>query len=219
MIDVFNFLKLQFKQRGAILIEFAVAIPVLMTLVYFSYDVPLIYRLSNKMHKLTELFAINLSNSILKNKITEDDLKRSLQSVALTTCGVNRNKDYSFNLSMYLTCIKGTSEGTFSVIWRKHVTVPLHEGYENVSVISDAEYSIFKKNSTTFPDKMNNISIHTGEMLIIVEGVIWYDDSLGTGRKGFNKLFYALTLKPSYKDRLAIIVPNNIKVIEESFKN
>ncbi|MDR1982461.1 MAG: hypothetical protein LBQ08_01520 [Holosporaceae bacterium] len=204
------------KSRGAILIEFAFAIPVLVLVLYFGTDVPLAYRISLKLQKTSELYAQMLINMLHKHGskvLSEDYLNGISKSVGLTLPGIARSKKLPFNLSTYIACIVGKGDDKFKVLWCINVNNNLEEN--SVTCLSDKyDYSTVNVNSASYTGSIKKLKIQNGEKKLLIETVVWYTD---TSKRGFNTYFYLLTIPgktifPSnakiFGDRTAIITPH-----------
>ena len=116
------------KKTGAILIEFAFAIPVLVAILYFILDGPGL-RLYQLKLKNTAYFAVNLIQNLTDQRedkfINVDDLKRVTLSAfgniyRSNTMLKNKSEKYPFGHHghIYLWCIFGNEDGkTASVKW------------------------------------------------------------------------------------------------------
>lgn len=83
-------------KKGAILLEFAFSIPILITCLYYSTDVPQAFRMSNKTQWMCELYAqsaINLLNSRDDKRLNIDDLNGLSKLIACCITGTPENAD------------------------------------------------------------------------------------------------------------------------------
>ncbi|MDR2107169.1 MAG: pilus assembly protein [Holosporaceae bacterium] len=205
------------KNVGAVLIEFAFALPVLILVLYFICDVPTAHRFSSKLQKLSELYAQMLDNSIRKNGLEafgDHSLKAISRGVGLTFSGVFDNKNHPFNLSTYIVAIQGEEGNKFKVLWAIHVKNSLNSSESdaitcNRGANSDAcLYAVLDLHHTQHAGNIKELEIPKGERKILVETVAWYEND----PRGFNKMFYMLTIPAKkvngvrfFGDRTAII--------------
>jgi hypothetical protein len=200
------------KSRGAILIEFAFAIPVLILVLYFGTDVPLAYRISLKLQKTSELYAQMLMNMLQKQGervLSENYLINISRGVGLILPGASKGS-LPFYLSTYIVCIVGISNDKFKVLW----SIQVNNNLENnqITCLNDKyDYSVLSVDSAAHTGNIKKLKIQKGEKKLLVESVAWYTD---TSKRGFNKYFYLLAIPGKMKnstrifgDRTAIITP------------
>jgi hypothetical protein len=203
---------LSLKYAGAILIEFAFAIPVLVIVLYFGLDVPMAYRISTKLHKFSELYSQILLNSTkqrVAKLLTLADLKNTSRSVGLALTGIFQNTRYPFNLSTYVICVKGTGGNQFAIKWCVHIKNELNTGI--ISNDSTYTYSTVQSGHSGHGGNIKTLTIQKDEVKLLVETVAWYD-SLNS--RGFNNVFYLLAIPgktisgaKTFGDRTAVITP------------
>ena len=199
------------NRKGAILLEFAFAIPVLIMCLYFVLDVPHIYRLANKMHKLSEIYSLCILN-VIKSRdsklLTKADLINISRGIGIGITGVVGNTKYPYNLSTYIYYVKGTGTG-FSVVWTMHVknSLKASDAPSASTENSGTSYSLISgKTLTALPGDWKDFEISNGEEKIVVETVLWSDDENG----GLSKLFYLLPIaKNQFGNQIAAITPAN----------
>lgn len=83
-------------KKGAILLEFAFSIPILITCLYYATDVPQAFRMSNKTQWMCELYAqsaINLLNFKEDKRLKVNDLKGLSKLIACCITGSPTNAD------------------------------------------------------------------------------------------------------------------------------
>lgn len=83
-------------KKGAILLEFAFSIPILITCLYYATDVPQAFRMSNKTQWMCELYAqsaINLLNFKEDKRLKVNDLKGLSKLIACCITGSPANAD------------------------------------------------------------------------------------------------------------------------------
>ncbi|MCR5224963.1 MAG: hypothetical protein K6C34_02670 [Alphaproteobacteria bacterium] len=179
------------NHKGAILLEFAFSIPVLIMSLYFVLDVPHIYRLSNKMHKLSELYSqciLNVIRARDSKLLTLDDLKNISKGIRIGITGIVGNTEYPYALSTYIYYVKGES-GAFKIIWKVHVQNPLN-GTEISTPSGGTSYSSISGTSlTSLPGDWKDFTISEGEEKLVIETVL---GALDEGNKPLKKMFYLL---------------------------
>ncbi|MDR0678396.1 MAG: hypothetical protein LBF44_02565 [Holosporaceae bacterium] len=211
------------KVRGAILIEFAFAIPVLILILYFGTDVPLAYRISLKLQKISELYAQMLMNILQKHGVlalSENYLIEISRSVGLILPGASRSKKLPFNLSTYIACVVGVGGDKFKVLWCIHVNNDLENGTIKCFV-DEYNYSTIQADSKAYTGNIKKLKIQNEEKKLLIENVVWYTDS---SKRGFNRYFYLLTIPGKtvndyakvFGDRTAIITPLEITIPDVS---
>jgi hypothetical protein len=208
------------KSMGAILIEFAFAVPILIIILFFILDVPLAYRISQKLQKTSELYAQMLMNLIqcsANKTITTTDLINISRSVGFVFTGVYTNSQYPFHLSTYVTRIKGKGGNNFNITQHFHIDNNLATGGGGCG--TDYSYSTIEASKTTHTGNIKSLIIQQDEEKILVETVAWYKTS--DSPRGFNKGFYLLTIPGKTKngaktfgDRTSIITPHKDLVIK-----
>ena len=207
------------NNKGAILIEFAFAIPILIIVLFFMLDVPMAYRISTKLQKTSELFAemiLNINRHKESRGIAKTDLENISKIIGLVFTGVTKNKSYPFFLSTYLICVRGTGENAFEKLWNMHITNDLVKGEVTSSI--DSKYSSIQDGSQ-FLGNIKDLEIQKNEIKLIVETVIWYKDD----SRGFNSKFHILTIPGTHKegiktfgDKNAIVTPPYGLVTEDA---
>ena len=102
MAKVFYNLKARFckifqkDRKGAILLEFAFSVPVLITCLYYAIDIPQAFRISNKAYLISELYAqcvVNLVESRADKEINTGDLKNLSKLMGCCITGGANNVD------------------------------------------------------------------------------------------------------------------------------
>lgn len=201
------FFKKKFDQKGAVLVEFACCCPILIILLFFVLDVPLAYRVSSKMNKMSELVACMIRNVPNKEniKITLQDLKNVSQAAGIIMTGKIGSKNnlctrYPFCISTYIICIVGTQEfNKFEKKWAVQINNTLYDGTIEAATNTQSGFS-WDYSQLKNVDSFNNINsfsgykIQEGEIKLIVETVAWYKENDSTMKRGFNKGFYLLTI-------------------------
>jgi hypothetical protein len=193
------------KYKGAVLIEFAFAIPLLVIILYFALDVPTAHRLSSKMYKTSELFAqvlINITKNQYPKTLTRNNLQDASRIVGLVFTGVEKSMLQSFTLSTYVIAIKGASDGNFDVMWGVRVDNVLNS--DNLpqltvsSTLDDYSRFIIDQNSMTHSGNIRNLIIQKDEVKLLIETVANYNTA-GNAR-GFNGGLYLMTIPGRLKD-------------------
>ena len=190
--------------RGAILIEFAICMPILIILLFYINDLVKIKRYYSQTEFVGQQIANmiqNISQKRTDKRITKTDLQYALASSYLTiypaTGAFSSNDGKLFgNMPMvYIFYVKGEANGTASCIWcrRLHTNTrpnPSATYYENYWNSSE---SVVNKNGTTPADIYSTLKVNSGDYKIIIETMIW-----GAGfYKGLGNI--SLTRKQSLK--------------------
>jgi hypothetical protein len=185
--------------KGAVLIEFSFAVPLLVIVMYFALDVPQFYRLSAKLQQTSELYAqmlLNMVNARASKTLTIDDLINTSKAIGLTFTGIAKSTQCPFYLSTYIMCIQGdnTTMGKFKINWCVHVENDLN----NNEVTSETgeqktayKYSSLQNGSTQLQGSISDFVIYQGELKLLIETVVWY---IGETTRGFNKYFHMISI-------------------------
>lgn len=193
--------------------EFAFAVPVLIMSLYFILDVPHIYRLSNRLHKLSELYSqclLNVINARESKLLTLNDLKNISRGIGLSITGVVGNTKYPYILSTYVRYVEGTGQGV-EVKWTVRIqntlssdSMATKKQKGNLITTSTSQiYSDVTLDQDKLPGSWENFEISNGEKKIVVETFIWT-----TKEGGLKKLFYLLPLvKDKFGNQLSTITP------------
>ena len=183
-------------EEGAILIEFAFAIPVLVAILYFIMDGPLL-RLYQLKLKNTAYFAINMMQNITdtrENKaITLNDL-RNIRACAFAniyrSTAQFKNDKGNYPLGhyghIYLYYLKGTGTNQASVkwIWDSGAPGPKPSQPENEHILTTIEKqvnSIVDPTRTKAGEIYKDLQINNGEIKLIVEVSILVPGQSDTG--------------------------------------
>lgn len=191
------------SSKGAVLIEFAFSVPILIIMLYFCMDVPTSYRTMHHMQKASKLAAemiYSIKGRQCDKLITLDDLKYVSKALGITLTGrvattSNPLPRFPFYMSTYVICVSGTSGG-FRINWSACVNNDLMTGRITASTQKGSHVS-YKGCSITAANLSNtdlkNFNINNGETKLIIETALWSDASFGDSR-GYNALFYLLKL-------------------------
>ncbi|MDR1334406.1 MAG: hypothetical protein LBJ71_04250 [Holosporaceae bacterium] len=207
------------KHRGAVLIEFAFAIPFLIIVLYFGLDVPTAHRLSSKLYKTSELYAqmiINVTRNQSPNTLTQNNLKQISRIAGLVFTGVENSTLQPFTLSTYIVAVKGTGSGDnkgFSVLWSIRVDNILNNTASPTITIDDYTHAIItSKNMTAHNGSIRNLIIQRDEIKLFIETVANYN--IDNGARGFNNKLYLMTIPGRvvngtrvFGDKTAIVTP------------
>jgi hypothetical protein len=176
---------------GAILVEFALAVPVLIAIIYYLHDLPKYKRMQAKMlfcaHEMVNILQ-NVSQNRANKKVTTDDIKYAMTSSFLTIFpGITQYSDKgtgnpacAFPLGyfpvIWIYCVIGNSDGTASVAWVNHACIDYYSaggrGLQTPSSHNGSTVKYFKnKNpSSIYP----TLRIGSGEIKIICECSLCY---------------------------------------------
>ncbi len=218
----FGFLK-KISSKGGVLLEFAFSLPVLIIILFFITDAPLLYRISNKLQKISELSAQMILNT--KGRylapLTLEDLQRVSQAAGIYLTNVKKSTKYPFHLSTYVICVKGTNNNCFEVKWSVHIDNDLSSSTSQQTPleINTFLYSSIDQKTTQLKGTLSNFKIQPGEIKLLIETVAWYQNGKG---RGFNKCFFLVNVPGKLKesgartfgDRFAVITPPNYLVGE-----
>ena len=180
--------------RGAILIEFAVCMPILIILLFYINDVVRLKRL----HSQTEFVAQQMVN-IIQNisqkregadrKINCDDIRYAASLAYLSmfpgtsrfTITANRThtSDFGYNGLGYIFCVKGNPDSTASVLWARRFHLadgssdPSHASVDTSVKRTNVKNLIDASPSEIYP----TLKIKPDEIKIIIECAVHYSRS------------------------------------------
>ncbi|MDR1551159.1 MAG: hypothetical protein LBS14_00560 [Holosporaceae bacterium] len=212
---------LEKKSRGAVLLEFAYAIPILIMMMYFGLDVPNSSRFATKMHKTSELYSqmlINLIRSRYDRTIHIQDLINISRSIGLVFTGTYLTNKYKFHLVTCIISITGLADNKFKVNGCIGSSVFLNGG--TVTAATEHEKALATVTEThsnaAHPGKLVNLHIKRGERKLLIETIAYYYPN--SEERGFNATFYLLTIKGVtaqcgnnnavvFRDKTAILTP------------
>jgi hypothetical protein len=193
------------EKDGAILMEFAIAVPVLAALLYYVHDLPKYEHIRSKT-KLCIHCAVNMLQNISQNskdkRVTMQDIKRISCAAFLPYFGPG-TKQYQggggtasipYGGVVRLRYLEGRSNGIPMVLWEAVCTA------NTVSKPSDASYSDaagsipYNRKTDMYP----GLSVHEGEARIILE--IGFTGTLEEiGNYGSRRCWGLHALTPGYK--------------------
>ncbi|MDR1236120.1 MAG: hypothetical protein LBJ96_03870 [Holosporaceae bacterium] len=218
------------KYKGAVLIEFAFSIPLLVIILYFALDVPTAHRLSSKMYKASELFAqilINTTKNQYPQTLTLNNLKNASRIVGLVFTGVEKSMLQPFTLSTYVIAIRGRggdSSNDFTVLWGVRIDNVLNsiDSPTTIDINTSTDvHSMINRNSTTPSGNITNLTIQKDEVKLLIETVATYNTA-GNAR-GFNGGLYLMTIPGRligdtriFGDKTAIITISSEIVTDQS---
>ena len=169
------------SKKGAILIEFAFAVPVLFSLMYYVNDLHHLKQIQNRMRFIaTEISSIlqNISQNRANKAISITDIKYAVVTAYLSffpgktfynTAWETSPLGYSSSGLIY--CVKGLADGKASVLWCKRwhsaagTYVPLSLSIQE----RDARSLVNLGTSVAPSDIYKDLQIETGEIKIIIE--------------------------------------------------
>jgi hypothetical protein len=186
------------SSKGAILIEFAISIPVLVALMYYMHDLPKLARIHERMefcaHCMVNLLQ-NCSQNRENRRITANDIRYAVAAAFLTIYpGMTmyetsaRRFRYGHFPHYWIYYIVGESDGTASMAWSITGWTDMGGGVVNPNRIC-VEYHInssHSKSTVTYGKKKNpsliypGLTIKPGEKKIILECALCYHDDMGT---------------------------------------
>ncbi|MDR2724123.1 MAG: hypothetical protein LBB25_02880 [Holosporaceae bacterium] len=116
-----------FGSKGAILIEFAVAVPILFILIYYMHDAPKYARMQERMEFVAnEMISIiqNTSKNRIDKKITKNDLKNALVGAYLSVYpGMTMRGTANLVMPLghfphaFIYYVNGLGNGNAKVVW------------------------------------------------------------------------------------------------------
>jgi Flp pilus assembly protein TadG len=182
-------------QIGAIFIEFALAIPVLIAIIYYLHDISKYKRMQAKMNLCTHEVANilqNISQGRIGKKITKNDIRYALAGAYLTVfpgksmyTTLDRTAPMGYVSQGQLYCVRGNANGTANVLW----CVRFHNAYDCPSPLtivlgSVAWESLVKNEAGAIPSVIYpELKIQSGETKIIVECAFHYYRDIKPGYK------------------------------------
>lgn len=194
-LSLFKKLSLRSANCGAILIEFAVCMPILIILLFYINDLVRLKRL----HSQTEFVAQQMAN-ILQNisqkregtnkKITLSDIRYATSLAYLSIfpgktefLSKSMTSDLGYNPFGFIFCVQGNFDSTASVLWTKkfHMAYQTELTPNTVSVDTD---NLFRTNvkilSNASPSEIYpTLKINPGEIKIIIECALFYYQAKG----------------------------------------
>lgn len=169
-IYFFIFKFLRNKSRGGVLVEFAISIPVLISVLYFSFDLPKHKELINRM-KFATYCGVNMIQNISKKraskKITKIDLAEVAFSVGLPIwkaghkwmCNNSNLYPLGQQVIMNVFYIKGTGSNNCKIVWHRGVFSHMHNGRKypsyTTSFSNSTLYSRFSVGSSYSASKIH----------------------------------------------------------------
>ena len=189
--------------RGAILIEFAFAVPIMIMLLYYIHDLVRLKRFRSQMqfvaHQMASMLQ-NVSQNRTDKEITKNDIRYVASASYLTIFpGTSQftvadwTSKYGYNPMLFIFYVKGNSDSTASVVWAQR--------YHSCDFARDP--STFEQNGDIRRNTVNNLQnvapsriypslkIEPNEVKIIVECAIHYSTwsayTLSDGRKNSDR--------------------------------
>ena len=169
--------------RGAILIEFAVCMPILIILLFYIHDLMRIKRYYSQTEFVAQQMANILQNISQKRegadrKINYNDIRyaSSLAYLSMfpgTTRFANRKEK---NPLGYVFCVRGNTDSTATVLWTRRFHMSGVSDPSNVVIDQDGlERSNVKRLSNALPTEIYPaLKINPGETKIILECAVHY---------------------------------------------
>lgn len=209
------------RKRGAILIEFAFGMPILVLMMYFCLDVPRAYQFINKLRTCSEMAADLITNVYSyegDTAISIEELKYVSRALEIYFFGnpTTKKQEYGFNISTYVTCVTGTEDGKFKINWAVGVDNDISErkisAYRSIKGTIKMEGFTSTKSSKISSDLNNtefkDFAVQNGDTKLIVEAFVWRKSE----NRGFNKQFYMMSLPMTLVDNKFVVVtpPNGL---------
>jgi hypothetical protein len=156
-----------------ILIEFALAIPVLIAIVYYLYDIPKYKRMQAKMNFCAHCAVNMIQNN--RTKLTKSDLAEIFSAAFLTVFPGKTQFSGDAGLPIiYVFYVRGENNGSASVIWMWDSSVqgssPFPRNTVKVSAgeHGDSRRPVRYKTNAEPKEIYENLSIQPGEVKMIV---------------------------------------------------
>jgi Flp pilus assembly protein TadG len=205
--------------KGAILIEFAVAIPILIVLLYYVHDLPKLARIQERMEFCAHCMANMLQNA--NKRVTLNDIRYAVRGAYLTfypgttmySTGYRQHPVGHFPLG-FVYYVTGNSNGTASIVWalQFHMDSNFSEKVATKPETSTHAYSVVNFLTNITPSAIHpKLRINPNEKKIIVECCCCYHDKPGEpdtfsdGRKCQNvspkEVFGLYILSPKVKNQ------------------
>jgi Flp pilus assembly protein TadG len=170
---------------GAILIEFAFAVPILITIIYYVHDLPKCVRIQERMefvaHEMVNMLQ-NCSQNRGDKKITKNDIKHAVAGAYLTVfpgktmyTTSDRTAPLGYVSHGHVYAVRGNGNGTASVLW----CIRFHNAYDCPSpsqIVLDLPWnSLVKRLTNSIPSNIYpDLKIQGTELKIIVECTFHY---------------------------------------------
>ena len=173
-----RFISLLFKnilkktKKAAVIIEFAIAVPLLVSLVYFAYDVPKLKRFEAQL-KADISYVEQMINAIryrkaVDKKITKADIVKIVSAIGIPH-NMTALQALPYRINVALTLIEGVGFDKFSVCWNGYSIFAFNQctGFENSNACTQFK---FEKNTIYETSQIDNsIHIRNGEYKMIIE--------------------------------------------------
>jgi hypothetical protein len=175
---------------GAILVEFALAVPILIAIIYYLHDIPkykqMNVNLGSCAHEMAGILQ-NISQNRSDKRITVDDIKHAaavaylsvypgMTGYVLNTSGKRHavaNAPHG-----YMLALKGLPNGNIQKLWN----VVFHLVGEGTACTSPATLRIRNDNINNYKDSMfSGVSLKAGEIKIVMICQKYYESATGYG--------------------------------------
>lgn len=172
VIKFFKNISLKVGTRGGVLIEFALALPMLVLIVYFFLDISVVEDIQQKNHRVCSIIE-QLSRVGHKKKVTKEDFLTFSKAAILTIAGMPKANKSDIAIDIIWTCLKGTEDGLRKIMWKVHTKMLGDDGLNPFFVESDSETlklsRIMQINGTVDNAQFSNLKLNTGQLAVIVE--------------------------------------------------
>lgn len=223
------------SEKGAILIEFVLAIPVIFSLIYYIQDLSHLRQMQEKMQFVaTEISSMlqNVSQERMDKTVTLTDLKNVIGCAYLsffpgdTQYSTAKNTlPLGYGPSGHIYCVRGESDDKASVLWCKRWNSAVVDYVPNSLIIEDERdaRSLINLGENVSPsDIYEDLEIYEGEIKIIVEAATCCSESyklsdggtvveLGGRSKAYG--FYVYPFKGAFSDKAGESISLNSVVI------
>jgi Flp pilus assembly protein TadG len=172
-----------FNAGGSVLVEFALAIPVFVAIIYYMHDLPKLAHVKKRMefvaHEMVNILQ-NISQGRDNKKITLNDIRYAVSATYLSfypgltqyTTSPNTNI-FGHARHGHVVCVKGLANGNADILWRVRfhgaenspspLTLTASEGTWGSSIYQPSSANIAP--SVIYP----SLQIREGEIKILVE--------------------------------------------------
>lgn len=188
-LNRYNFIKN--SKEGAILIEFAFAVPILFSLIYYIQDLHHLKQMQDRMKFVaTEIASIlqNISQNRVNKTITLTDIKHAACAAYLSFFpgktlynSAFRTSPLGYSVSGHIYCVKGLDDGTASVLWCKrwHSAIETYAPASLTIQEKDRFRTLVNLGTNVAPSAIyKDLKIEKNEIKIIIEAASHCADNL-----------------------------------------
>jgi hypothetical protein len=167
------------RRKGAILVEFAIAIPTLIAVLYYAHDLPRYRRLQSRMefcgHCLINILQ-NMSQNRTDKKIKTIDVWHAMQAAYLSVFSGDSMFKMGYRPMIFIYYVKGLPNNKASVCWYCHCWNGSTTGiskYVQVYATEDQFRSLIMNYKDANPEDLyKDLHIQDGDVNIILEATL-----------------------------------------------